>query len=84
MEGNGTEAITDADEKKETAAPPAAPKSNLIKEWLSRFNSTGRRIDVVSRVLFPIIFIIFNITYWATYVDYEGLQSMGALKTMQY
>ncbi|KAF4519883.1 hypothetical protein B566_EDAN005224 [Ephemera danica] len=86
MESNGTEAITEADEKKEAApAPPsAAPKPNLIKKWLSHYNSTGRRIDMVCRVLFPVVFLIFNLTYWATYADYEGLRTLSAIKKMPY
>jgi hypothetical protein len=84
MEGNGTEVLSDANEQKETAAPAAAPKSSFIREWLTRFNSTSHRIDVVCRVLFPISFIIFNIIYWASCINYDGLKPMSAaFKKMQ-
>ena len=35
---------------------------------LSKFPSRAKRIDVISRVLFPMIFAIFNLTYWLYYL----------------
>lgn len=84
MEGNGAEAADGGEEKKGEPSTPAAAQQNLVKKWLSQFNSTGRRIDVVSRLLFPIMFLIFNLTYWSTYADYEGLRSLSVLKKIPY
>lgn len=33
-----------------------------------RYTSTSKRIDVIARVLFPLLFILFNIAYWLIYL----------------
>lgn len=35
--------------------------------WLLKF-SRSRKIDVVSRIMFPVAFVIFNLAYWITYL----------------
>lgn len=35
---------------------------------LSRFPSRAKRIDVISRVIFPMVFAIFNLAYWLYYL----------------
>jgi anionic glutamate receptor len=41
--------------------------ANIVRRLLARFASKTHPIDLLSRVLFPIAFIIFNIIYWSSY-----------------
>ncbi|XP_013098390.1 glutamate-gated chloride channel isoform X3 [Stomoxys calcitrans] len=50
-----------------------APKRpNCCKTWLSKFPtrqcSRSKRIDVISRITFPLVFALFNLVYWSTYL----------------
>nr|XP_042898845.1 glutamate-gated chloride channel-like isoform X2 [Parasteatoda tepidariorum] len=36
--------------------------------WFSRFPTRSKRIDVFSRILFPLAFALFNLFYWTTYL----------------
>ncbi|GBO43180.1 Glutamate-gated chloride channel, partial [Araneus ventricosus] len=38
------------------------------KWWFSRFPTRSKRIDVVSRICFPLAFAFFNLLYWTTYL----------------
>ena len=38
------------------------------KGLLSKFPSRAKRIDVISRFIFPLIFAIFNLAYWLYYL----------------
>jgi len=42
--------------------------SNLCRSWLSRFPTRSKRIDVISRIFFPLMFALFNLVYWTTYL----------------
>ncbi|XP_027865093.1 glycine receptor subunit alphaZ1 isoform X4 [Xiphophorus couchianus] len=48
-------------------APTSAPPEKSIEEMKKLFISRAKRIDTVSRVAFPLVFLIFNIFYWITY-----------------
>ncbi|KAG5679649.1 hypothetical protein PVAND_009204 [Polypedilum vanderplanki] len=54
-------------------APPK--RQNCCKTWLSRFPtrqcSRSKRIDVISRITFPLVFALFNLVYWSTYLFRE-------------
>ncbi|XP_022238851.1 glutamate-gated chloride channel-like [Limulus polyphemus] len=41
---------------------------NPCKAWLNKFPSRSKRIDVMSRILFPLMFALFNLVYWITYL----------------
>ncbi|CAG0915268.1 unnamed protein product [Notodromas monacha] len=41
------------------------------KSWLSKFPTRSKRIDVVSRITFPLVFALFNLVYWSTYLFQE-------------
>ncbi|KAF8366079.1 hypothetical protein PRIPAC_83908, partial [Pristionchus pacificus] len=36
--------------------------------WQVKYREHSRRIDLISRVIFPLFFVIFNITYWLRYL----------------
>ena len=43
----------------------------------------SKRIDVVSRYLFPLVFAVFNMAYWSTYLtqannEFEELSKIGS------
>lgn len=42
------------------------------KSILSRFSSRAKRIDVISRFIFPLLFAIFNLAYWLYYLLAKG------------
>ncbi|TGZ37571.1 Uncharacterized protein DBV15_03853 [Temnothorax longispinosus] len=46
-------------------------KKNCCRSWLSKFPTRSKRIDVISRIFFPIVFAFFNLTYWSTYLFRE-------------
>ncbi|XP_012171852.1 glutamate-gated chloride channel isoform X6 [Bombus affinis] len=49
-------------------------KKNCCRSWLSKFPTRSKRIDVISRIFFPIVFAFFNLTYWSTYLFREEEQ----------
>ncbi|XP_035230153.1 glutamate-gated chloride channel-like [Stegodyphus dumicola] len=36
--------------------------------WFQRFPTRSKRIDVISRIFFPLAFALFNLVYWTTYL----------------
>ncbi|XP_030620924.1 glycine receptor subunit alphaZ1 isoform X3 [Chanos chanos] len=49
-------------------APTSAnPPEKTVEEMRKLFISRAKRIDTVSRVAFPLVFLIFNIFYWIIY-----------------
>uniref|UniRef100_A0A672G1X3 Glycine receptor, alpha 1 n=1 Tax=Salarias fasciatus TaxID=181472 RepID=A0A672G1X3_SALFA len=48
-------------------APASAAPEKSIEEMKKLFISRAKRIDTVSRVAFPLVFLIFNIFYWIIY-----------------
>ncbi|CAL8307538.1 unnamed protein product, partial [Arctogadus glacialis] len=43
------------------------PPEKTVEEMKKLFVSRAKRIDTVSRVAFPLVFLIFNIFYWIIY-----------------
>jgi anionic glutamate receptor len=41
----------------------------------------AKRIDVTSRVLFPLIFAFFNVAYWTTYLLQANAEFEATLKS---
>ncbi|XP_059477829.1 glutamate-gated chloride channel isoform X6 [Neocloeon triangulifer] len=45
-----------------------AKRENCCRTWLSKFPTRSKRIDVISRITFPLVFALFNLVYWSTYL----------------
>ena len=45
----------------------AGPQEKTVEEMRKLFIGRAKRIDTVSRVAFPLVFLIFNIFYWLVY-----------------
>ncbi|XP_063832524.1 glutamate-gated chloride channel isoform X7 [Ostrinia nubilalis] len=41
-----------------------APRKNCCRLWMSKFPTRSKRIDVISRITFPLVFALFNLAYW--------------------
>ncbi|XP_025201732.1 glutamate-gated chloride channel isoform X3 [Melanaphis sacchari] len=54
-------------------APPME-KNSCWKSWMSKFPTRSKRIDVISRILFPMVFAMFNMSYWSTYLFREDTE----------
>lgn len=51
--------------------PPQQPvprSQGCINSWLFKYKERSKRIDVVSRLVFPVGFFIFNCVYWTVYM----------------
>ncbi|XP_046452192.1 glutamate-gated chloride channel-like isoform X1 [Daphnia pulex] len=46
--------------------------SSCWRSWISKFPSRSKRIDVMSRIIFPVVFALFNFAYWGTYLFFEN------------
>ncbi|KAK7864947.1 hypothetical protein R5R35_004932 [Gryllus longicercus] len=58
-----------ADLLEDGATTFAMPKrDNCCRTWLSKFPTRSKRIDVISRITFPLVFALFNLVYWSTYL----------------
>ncbi|XP_074601865.1 glutamate-gated chloride channel-like isoform X2 [Brevipalpus obovatus] len=40
---------------------------SYLKMWLENFQTRSKRIDVLARIIFPVMFGAFNTVYWLTY-----------------
>ena len=48
--------------------------------WLSqKFKSRAKRIDVMARIIFPLVFAIFNVCYWTFYLSVQYQRSFWCL-----
>jgi len=53
---------------------PVRPR-NRLTEWVHNFKFRAKKIDVISRVMFPLVFALFNVMYWSYYLTQENQQS---------
>ncbi|XP_030911983.1 gamma-aminobutyric acid receptor subunit gamma-4 [Geospiza fortis] len=54
-----------------TSVPPKLPRlEEKLPESKKTYNSVSK-VDKMSRIVFPVLFAIFNLVYWATYVNRE-------------
>ncbi|CAG9568382.1 unnamed protein product [Danaus chrysippus] len=42
---------------------------NCCRLWMSKFPTRSKRIDVISRITFPLVFALFNLAYWWVYLN---------------
>ncbi|KAM9269522.1 gamma-aminobutyric acid receptor subunit alpha-3 [Cariama cristata] len=55
-----------------TNIPPKMPRiEEKLPESKKTYNSVSK-VDKMSRIVFPVLFAIFNLVYWATYVNRES------------
>jgi len=47
-------------------------RTGCCRSWLSKFPTRSKRIDVIARITFPLVFALFNLIYWTTYIFQEG------------
>ncbi|XP_076059351.1 glutamate-gated chloride channel-like isoform X2 [Oratosquilla oratoria] len=47
---------------------PLPHAENCCKTWLSKFPTRSKRIDVIARITFPLVFALFNLVYWSAYL----------------
>ena len=47
-------------------------RKNFLQAWLNKFSSRAKKIDVLSRVIFPAVFPFFNLSYWTFYLTQEA------------
>ncbi|XP_023331534.1 glutamate-gated chloride channel [Eurytemora carolleeae] len=48
--------------------PGRVRRSNRFTEWMRNFQFQAKKIDVLSRILFPSTFALFNCLYWSYYL----------------
>lgn len=53
-------------------------RDNCCRTWLSKFPTRSKRIDVISRITFPLVFALFNLVYWSTYLFREEAEENWA------
>ena len=52
------------------------PQHNFIRKWLNRFPTRSKRVDILSRVFFPLFFAVFNLFYWVAYLWRDDLKDL--------
>jgi hypothetical protein len=52
------------------------PRPNFFSRWLNRFPTRSKQIDVISRIMFPFLFTVFNFLYWFTYMFRDDLLNL--------
>lgn len=52
------------------------PQPNFLRKWLNRFPTRSKRVDIISRVFFPLFFAIFNLFYWVAYLWRDDLKDL--------
>jgi len=70
--GHGEVLVMDNDIHQWTNGPNSDRMFCQSTTWISSYTLRSKRIDVICRVLFPLIFAIFNIAYWSTYISANG------------
>lgn len=64
----GSQAATTATKYGHSGAGLGTRLCNRWRTFGSRFRSQAQMVDVMSRVLFPMMFLVFNIVYWPFYL----------------
>jgi len=56
--------------------PVTDSNPGFIRRWLDKFPTRSKRVDVISRVTFPLVFAAFNILYWIKYLFRDDLKDV--------
>lgn len=56
--------------------PVTTSNPNFIRRWLNRFPTRAKRVDVIARVVFPLLFALFNLFYWVNYLWRDDLKDV--------
>ena len=49
---------------------------NFVRRWLNRFPTRSKKVDILSRVVFPLLFAMFNLFYWVNYLWRDDLKDL--------
>jgi anionic glutamate receptor len=47
------------------------PTETFCRTWIGTYTLRSKRIDVISRIFFPLVFAVFNMAYWSTYLNQD-------------
>lgn len=47
------------------------PTETCCRTWIGTYTLRSKRIDVISRIIFPLVFAVFNMAYWSTYLNQD-------------
>jgi hypothetical protein len=61
---------------KERKIPVTVSNPNFIRKWLNRFPTRSKRVDIIARVGFPLLFALFNLFYWVNYLWRDDLKDL--------
>ncbi|CAG0924675.1 unnamed protein product, partial [Notodromas monacha] len=50
---------------------PRPPRRCFFFRWLDKFSTLSKKIDIMSRISFPLLFAFFNFGYWTKYLYIE-------------
>lgn len=50
-------------------------KEPCCQTWIGAYQWRSKRIDVVSRIVFPLVFAVFNLAYWSTYLGHDEVEA---------
>ena len=50
-------------------SPTPSRLSHKLNIWMAAWTFGAKKIDVLSRIVFPVCFAIFNMIYWSYYLN---------------
>lgn len=56
--------------------PVTDSNPNFIRKYLNRFPTRSKRIDIIARICFPLLFALFNLLYWVNYLWRDDLKDL--------
>jgi len=78
----GTEVIFMEENSRARGRPRRGPRNELQlhphgrsssrccrSTWIGGYSLRSKRIDVIARIIFPLIFALFNLAYWTSYLS---------------
>ena len=56
--------------------PVTDSNPNFIRKFLNRFPTRSKRVDIIARICFPLLFALFNLLYWVNYLWRDDLKDL--------